>query len=356
MSADSTLISMNKVTKKFGNVTALDAFDLDVHQGEVMGFLGPNGAGKSTAIRVLLGLLRPTEGTATLFGLDPWRDSVAIAQRLAYVPGDVTLWPGLTGGACIDILTAPYGQPNRARREELLERFDLDPTKKARTYSKGNRQKVSLVAALTVDAEVLILDEPTSGLDPLMEATFQECVREQANQGTTVLLSSHILAEVEALADRITVIKSGSRITCSTLEELRHQARTHVHAVTKRAPALAAEVAHDLRIEETDSGATELRCTVDNSHLAELVGTIHAAGLDTLTVAPPTLDELFMDMYAQPSASGADKEASTARVVHQDGTATSTTPGGADPGQDTVHQTDSSRTTCAPTDSGKESR
>lgn len=379
MSAESNLISMSQVTKKFGNVTALDAFDLDVRHGEVMGFLGPNGAGKSTAIRVLLGLLRPTGGTTQVFGLDPWRDAVTIHRRLAYVPGDVTLWPGLSGGTCIDILTAPYGHNNQARRDDLLERFDLDPTKKARTYSKGNRQKVSLVAALTVDTDVLILDEPTSGLDPLMEATFQECVRERAAQGTTVLLSSHILAEVEALADRITVIKSGSRVTCATLEELRHQARTHVHAVTERAPTLATGVVHDLQLQQTTSGTTELRCTVDNAHLAELVGAVHAAGVDTLTVAPPTLDELFMDVYAQPTESAnprPDGAESPPKALPNNGTTKSSDaepgqagtqhtgsgrPDGGDSDSDGSDYPDSSGTgsahdSSAHTDSGKESR
>ncbi len=207
--------------KSFGTVLALDGLDLDVAPGEVHGFLGPNGAGKSTAIRALLGQIRLDDGQARIFGLDPWRDAVAIHRRLAYVPGDVALWPSLTGGECIDILSRLQGSPSPTRRRVMLERFDLDPTRHTRTYSKGNRQKVALVAALSTDAELLLLDEPTAGLDPVMEAAFQQCVREATGQGRTVLLSSHILSEVEALCDRVSMIRHGRIVSSGTLAELR---------------------------------------------------------------------------------------------------------------------------------------
>lgn len=206
---EESIISGSGIVKRFGSTTALDGLDLSVREHEVHGFLGPNGAGKSTTIRAILGQLRLDAGALTVFGLDPWRQAVAVHRRLAYVPGDVALWPGLTGGECIDLLGSLQGQQNRQRRDELVERFDLDPTKKTRTYSKGNRQKVALIAALSTKAELLLLDEPTSGLDPLMESQFQTCIRESTAQGRTVLLSSHILGEVEALCDRVSIVRRG---------------------------------------------------------------------------------------------------------------------------------------------------
>ena len=225
------VISVSGLVKKFGQFRALDGLDLTVSPGEVHGFLGPNGAGKSTTIRSLLGLLRTDGGTATVFGLDPWRDAVDIHRRLAYVPGDVALWPNLSGGETVDMLLRMRdADPATSRRAELLERFQLDPTKKGRAYSKGNRQKVALVAAFAADAELLILDEPTSGLDPLMEEVFNQCVAERTAEGTTVLLSSHILSEVERLADRVTIIREGRTVETGTLEDLRHLRRSHVRA------------------------------------------------------------------------------------------------------------------------------
>ncbi|MDN6411834.1 MAG: ABC transporter ATP-binding protein, partial [Yaniella sp.] len=203
-------ISTRGLVKTFGHTRALDGLDLEVEKGEVHGFLGPNGAGKSTTIRVLLGLLRADAGTVQLLGGDPWKDAVALHRRLAYVPGDVELWPNLTGGEAIDVFARLRGTLDRARRDELCERFDLDPTKKARTYSKGNRQKVALISALASDVELLLLDEPTAGLDPLMEVVFQQAIREVKDAGTTVLLSSHILSQVEVLADRISIVRQGS--------------------------------------------------------------------------------------------------------------------------------------------------
>src|ERR687896_515295 len=228
----STAISISGMVKTFGPTRALDGLDLEVRTGEVHGFLGPNGAGKTTTIRVLLGLLRPDSGRAELLGGDPWREAVALHRRLAYVPGDVTLWPTLSGGEVIDLLGRLRGGLDQRRRAELLDRFDLDPRKKARTYSKGNRQKVALVAALASDVELLLLDEPTAGLDPLMEAVFRECVEEERKSGRTVLLSSHILSEVEALCDRVTIIRDGRAVESGTLSDLRHLTRTSIAVET----------------------------------------------------------------------------------------------------------------------------
>src|SRR5690625_117351 len=236
LDAMTAAIDVSDLVKTFGTTRALDGLDLHVTTGEVHGFLGPNGAGKSTAIRVLLGLLRADSGSARLLGGDPWHDAVALHRRLAYVPGDVTLWPTLSGGEIIDMLARLRGGLDPRKREELLERFQLDPTKKARTYSKGNRQKVGLVAALASDVELLVLDEPTSGLDPLMEAVFQECIREYVDDGHTVLLSSHILAEVEKLCDQVTIIRNGRAVQSGSLAEMRHLTRTSVTAETASAP------------------------------------------------------------------------------------------------------------------------
>jgi ABC-2 type transport system ATP-binding protein len=292
------VVHASGLVKRFGDVTALDGLDLEVRRGEVHGFLGPNGAGKSTTIRILLGLMRKSGGRISLFGKDPWRRAAPLHRRLAYVPGDVTLWPGLSGGQCIDVLAQVHGGISADRREELIERFDLDPSKRARDYSKGNRQKVSLIAALAADVEMLVLDEPTSGLDPLMEQAFQETIRERAADGVTVLLSSHILAEVEALADRVSIIRKGRTVTTGTLAELRRHTRTKIHAVTARPPRLDGTpgVAN---LEVVDrGGATEARLSVDASALGDVVGKLHAAGVDTLTVTPPSLDELFLHAYA----------------------------------------------------------
>ena len=231
----SSAITVAGLRKTFGSTVALDGLDLEVRTGEVHGFLGPNGAGKSTTIRVLLGLLRADAGDVRLLDGDPWREAAALHRRLAYVPGDVNLWPNLTGGEVIDLLSRLRGGYDEQRRATLLERFDLDPTKKARAYSKGNRQKVALVAALASDVELLLLDEPTSGLDPLMEAVFQDCIREESANGRTVLLSSHILAEAEALCDRVSIIRGGRTVQSGTLAELRHLTRTTVLAQTRTA-------------------------------------------------------------------------------------------------------------------------
>ncbi|MDQ3453989.1 MAG: ABC transporter ATP-binding protein [Actinomycetota bacterium] len=298
----SSALSVSGLVKTFGPTRALDGLDLHVASGEVHGFLGPNGSGKSTTIRVLLGLLRADAGTAVLLGGDPWRDAVALHRRLAYVPGDVTLWPNLTGGEVIDLLGRLAGGLDRRRRDELLDRFDLDPTKKGRSYSKGNRQKVALVAALAGDAEVLLLDEPTSGLDPLMEAVFQDCIRQVRGQGRTVLLSSHILAEVEALCDRISIIRHGRTVQTGTLAELRHLTRTSMSVQTARTVTGLDTLrgVHDLRY---DDGWT--RFDVDAPQIDAVVRHIAPFGVHALYSQPPTLEELFLRHYDQ-AVAGAD--------------------------------------------------
>ena len=287
-------IEVSGLVKTFGATRALDELDLDVAAGEVHGFLGPNGAGKTTTIRVLLGLLRADAGSVRLLGGDPWRDAVALHRRLAYVPGDVSLWPNLSGGEAIDLMARLRGGVDPARRDELLERFDLDPRKKARTYSKGNRQKVALVAGLASDAELLILDEPTSGLDPLMEAAFQEIVRELKAQGRTVLLSSHILAEVEALCDRVSIIRLGRTVESGSLADLRHLTRTTISAeISARPTALAQQPGvHDLAVRDG-----HVSFDVDTAHLAAAVRVLSDLGLRSMTSNPPTLEQLFLRHY-----------------------------------------------------------
>ncbi len=297
-------------TKVFGKARALDGLELTVRRGEVHGFLGPNGAGKSTTIRVLLGLIRATSGHAELFGGDPWHDAPRLHRRLAYVAGDVALWPALTGGQCLDVLGATQGGVDERRRADLVERFDLDPSKRVRDYSKGNRQKVALISALAADADLLVLDEPTSGLDPLMEQAFLECVRERREDGVTVLLSSHIMSEVEALADRVSIIRRGRTVTSGTLSDLRRHTRTAVHAVTVAEPGGLTDVdgVADHHSERLD-GLTDSRFTVDPDHLDDIIGKLHAAGIHTLTVTPPSLDTLFLRSYGpapDPDEGGAD--------------------------------------------------
>jgi ABC-2 type transport system ATP-binding protein len=288
-------IVVSGLVKTFGHTRALDGLDLTVATGEVHGFLGPNGSGKSTTIRVLLGLLRADAGEATLLGGDPWRDAVALHRRLAYVPGDVNLWPTLTGGEVIDLLGRLRGGLDPRRREVLLERFDLDPRKKARTYSKGNRQKVALVAALASDVELLVLDEPTSGLDPLMETVFQDTIREMAGDGgRTVLLSSHILAEVESLCDRVSIIRLGRTVESGTLAELRHLTRTAITVETAEPLDGVADLpgVHDAKVE-----GTRAQFDVDTAELDAVIRHLAERGIHSLVSQPPTLEELFLRHY-----------------------------------------------------------
>jgi ABC-2 type transport system ATP-binding protein len=294
-------ISISGLVKTFGATRALDGLELTVAAGEVHGFLGPNGSGKTTTIRVLLGLLRADSGRVELLGGDPWHDAVALHRRLAYVPGDVTLWPKLSGGEVIDLLGRLRGDLDPRRRDALLERFELDPTKKARTYSKGNRQKVGLVAALASDAELLVLDEPTSGLDPLMEAVFQDCIREVKAEGRTVLLSSHILAEVEALSDRVSIIRAGRTEQSGTLQELRGMTRTMIVAEVARTDGLAdLPGVHALEVE-----GSRVRFDVDTGHLDGVMRRLAELGVQSLVSQPPTLEELFLRHYGEELANEA---------------------------------------------------
>jgi ABC-2 type transport system ATP-binding protein len=290
------IISASGLTKSFGRTVALDGLDLEVAQGEVHGFLGPNGAGKTTTIRILLGLIRADGGTARLFGGDPWSDATELHRRLAYVPGDVTLWSNLTGGEVIDLLGRLRGGLDLAKKDQLLERFDLDPTKKGRTYSKGNRQKVALVAALAADVELLILDEPTAGLDPLMEAEFRLCIEEDRRNGRTVLLASHILAEVEALCDRISIVRLGRIVESGTLADLRHLTRTTISAEIERdasglngLPGVHNLVTRDHKVD----------LEVDSDQIGDVLSKVAALGVRSLISQPPTLEELFMRHYRE---------------------------------------------------------
>ncbi|NJP99394.1 ABC transporter ATP-binding protein [Streptomyces zingiberis] len=289
-----TAIDVTGLRKSFGRTRALDGLDLTVGTGEVHGFLGPNGAGKSTTIRVLLGLVRADGGSARMLGGDPWKDAVALHRRLAYVPGDVELWPNLTGGEAIDLLARLRGGLDRRRRDELVERFDLDPTKKGRAYSKGNRQKVAIVAALASDAELLLLDEPTAGLDPLMEVVFQDVVTQAKEAGRTVLLSSHILAQVEKLCDRVSIIRQGRTVQSGTLAGMRHLTRTTVEARTAR-PVTGLDGLPGVHGPRVDGDRVHF--TVDGTHLDGALRALGAFGIRALTSHPPTLEELMLRHY-----------------------------------------------------------
>ena len=309
----STAISTRGLVKDFGTTRALDHLDLAIQSGEVHGFLGPNGAGKTTTIRILLGLLRKTAGEVALLGGDPWSDAATLHRRLAYVPGEMNLWPNLTGGEVIDLLADLRGALVPARREQLLEQFDLDPTKRCRTYSKGNRQKVALVAAFSCDVELYLLDEPTSGLDPLMESEFQEVVRGLREQGKTVLLSSHILSEVEALCDRVTIIREGRVAESGNFDQLRHLTRTTVTVETARPP---------VGLEDLDGVHDVAALDVNRARFSVDVGTLngvlrHLVDFDvrSMTSSPPTLEELFLRHYDTHTGSHASSDRPVAEVA-----------------------------------------
>ncbi|AXE78749.1 ABC transporter ATP-binding protein [Streptomyces atratus] len=288
-------ITVAGLHKSFGRTHALDGLDLTVETGEVHGFLGPNGSGKSTTIRVLLGLLRADSGAAQLLGRDPWNDAVELHRQVAYVPGDVTLWRNLSGGEVIDLYGRLRGGLDRTRRADLVERFELDPTKKGRTYSKGNRQKVALVAAFASDVDLLILDEPTSGLDPLMEEVFQDCVAEERARGRTILLSSHILSEVESLCDRVSIIRQGQTVETGSLADMRHLTRTNISAELAGAPN---GLAHLPGVHDLDVQGLRVTLQVDTDKLDAVLKSLSASGVRTLTSTPPTLEELFLRHYA----------------------------------------------------------
>lgn len=287
-------ISVRGLVKRYGSTVALDGMDMDVATGEIHGFLGPNGAGKTTALRILLGLIKADAGTATLLGGDPWSDATELHRRLAYVPGDVALWPHLTGGEVIDLLGRLRGGLDPKRRAMLLDRFDLDPTKKGRTYSKGNRQKVALVSALASDVELLLLDEPTSGLDPLMEAQFRLSVEECRERGVTVLLASHILEEVERLCDRVSIIRDGVIVESGTLQDLRHLTRTSISAVVAGDPTSLGTMPG---VHEFTASGNRIEFEVDGAHFDEVIRQLAVLGVSDLLSHPPTLEELFMRHY-----------------------------------------------------------
>lgn len=297
------VLEMSGVVKRFGSFAALDGLDLTVARGEVHGFLGPNGSGKTTTLRLALGMLRSNGGSMRVLGLDPWRDAAKVHRQLAYVPGDVSLWPNLTGGQVIDLLGRLQGGQDRTRRDALLEIFDLDPTKKARSYSKGNRQKVALIAALATDAEFFLLDEPTSGLDPLKEEAFRECVRQLRDDGRTVLLSSHILSEAEALSDRVSIIRDGKVVESGRLTELRHLTRTSITADVTTVPGGLDRIpgVHDVVIQ-----GNRVSVQVEPVGLAPFMQAVTAAGLESLTSQPPTLEELFLRHYGATAESSPD--------------------------------------------------
>ncbi|OZG29552.1 ABC transporter ATP-binding protein [Williamsia sp. 1138] len=296
MSMDIPVV-ITDLAKNFGTTRALDGLSMSVTAGSVHGFLGPNGSGKSTTLRILLGLAKADAGSVEVFGYDPWRHADIVNPRLAYVPGDVSLWPSLTGGEVLTMLASSHGRPNTPRRTELIDRFELDTTKKTKSYSKGNRQKVALIAALESDAELLILDEPTTGLDPLMEAAFRECISERRRVGVTVLLSSHMLAEVEALCDSVTIIRGGRSVESGTLQHFRKLTRLQVRAeaVGSGNTLLAHRGVYDVTV-----SADHLTCTVDRDALNDLLTTLGTIGVTDLSVTPITLEDLFLRQYLQP--------------------------------------------------------
>lgn len=292
----SPIIETTSLVKKFGSALALDGLDLRVNEGEVHGFLGPNGAGKSTTIRVLLGLIKPTSGSARVFGLDPWAESETVHRDVAYVPGDVSLWPGLTGGEAIDLLTSLRGGADTTRRAELIEQFEFDPRKKARTYSKGNRQKVALIAAFARPARLYILDEPSSGLDPLMESVFRQQIERVRGEGATVLLSSHVLSEVEQLCDRVTIIREGAVVESGSLAELRHLSRTslRVAGITDVASVRALSGVHEV----FEAGDT-VEFEADADAIPAVLAAVAGQGAYAVTAAPASLESLFLRHYSE---------------------------------------------------------
>lgn len=288
------VLEVNNLTKRFGKVTAVNGINMTLNQGEVFGYIGPNGAGKTTTINVLLGILKASSGSVQIFGKDAWSDAVEIHKRISFVPGDVNLWPNLTGGEVIDLFTSLRGKVDVAKRKRLLEMFELDPTKKCRTYSKGNRQKVALVSAFAADSDLYILDEPTSGLDPLMEQVFQECVSEQKNNGKTILLSSHILSEVERLCDRVSIIREGKIIETGTLSELRHLTNITMTVDTIKHIENLEQIKGISGIKRQNNG---LSFQVESSEIGNVVAEISRYGVTKLESMPPTLEDLFMRHY-----------------------------------------------------------
>ncbi|WP_217586135.1 ABC transporter ATP-binding protein [Lentibacillus saliphilus] len=297
-----TILKTTGLTKKFGTFTALDGVNIEVDEGEIYGFIGPNGAGKSTTIRILLGMLKATSGKATIFGKDVWTDAVDLHQRIAYVPGDVNLWPNLTGGEVIDLFLKLRGPIDVARRDELIEDFQFDPTKKCGSYSKGNRQKIALISALAADVDLYILDEPTSGLDPLMERVFQDYVIDAKNNGKSILLSSHILSEVERLCDKVGIIREGQLIESGTLDDMRHLTRTNLHIETKEPLSELARMKgiHNLVVKNTIYDFQ-----IDTEQMDAIMKYVSQHGIVNMVSTPPTLEDLFMRHYEGAEKGGA---------------------------------------------------
>ena len=292
-----SVIEVQDLKKNYGSVRALNGLDLNVHEGDVFGFIGPNGAGKTTTIRILLGLLRKSGGQATLFGGDVWKDASLLHKRLAYIPSEVNLWPTLTGGEVIDLLARLRGNLDTKRKSELLERFQLDPTKKCKTYSKGNRQKVAIISAFISDVELMILDEPTSGLDPLMELQFQDCIMTTKKEGKTVFLSSHILSEVEKLCDRISIIKAGKIVESNTMAELRYLTRTHFTVETKK-PIQASDLVNIQGLYDVEVKDGKISFSTEADAIDGALHCLSNFGVRSLTSNPPTLEELFIRHYS----------------------------------------------------------
>ena len=288
------LVEVKGLQKNFGQFQALKDVSFEVNAGEVLGYIGPNGAGKSTTIRILLGIIRATQGKVQIFGKDVWQDSIEIHKKIAYVPGDVYLWPNLSGGETIDLFLKLHGAINQEKRDQLIKKFDLNPKKKVRSYSKGNRQKIALIAALATEAELYIFDEPTSGLDPLMEAFFQEEVKGLKAAGKAIILSSHILSEVEKLADRVAVIRKGEIVETGTLDDLRHLTRYQYKVEMEQEAVGLKELSsvHDLQIKEN-----EATFQADSDAIDEILKTLLLYGVKKLEATPPTLEDLFMRHY-----------------------------------------------------------
>lgn len=299
---ETQIVSLNKVEKRFGKFQALKNVTFDVNKGEVLGFIGPNGSGKSTTIRILLGMLKKSGGEATIFGKDVWKEDTAIHKDISYVPGDVFLWPNLTGGEIIDLLLRLNGQQRTQKTEALIEKFQLDPKKKARTYSKGNRQKIALVAALSQEAELYIFDEPTSGLDPLNEKSFQEEVMKLKEAGKSILLSSHILSEVEKMCDRIAIIREGEIIETGDLASMRHLTRMEINVETKSALDGIDQIVGVHKVHFSDDAHQEAVLSVDREQMTQIMAFLADKQIVNLTSTPPTLEDLFMRYYEKQGA------------------------------------------------------
>jgi ABC-2 type transport system ATP-binding protein len=304
---DTTVLQLEHVKKNFGKFQALKDVTFSIHTGEVMGFIGPNGAGKSTTIRILLGMLKKSAGTATIFGKDVWTDDMVIHKRISYIPGDVYLWPNLTGGEIIDLLLRLNGQERNAKTTQLIQKFQLDPKKKARTYSKGNRQKIALIAALSQSADLYIFDEPTSGLDPLNELTFQQEVLALKKEGKSILLSSHILSEVEKMCDKIAIIRDGTIIETGDLNQMRHLTSVELQVEVTQNLADLAKMTGVKSFKFADDTLKKAVFSVERDHLGTVMAQLATKGITNLTSTSPTLEDLFMGYYKEQGVDSHDQ-------------------------------------------------